>query len=275
MSSNMVQHGVLGVARSAGRLASPRCTGCNNELWRWPPRAGISPLLVHRLPPGQSSDERCRWISLPGWADRFRGASGADRDGRSQHGRSSRSTPELLQAVPLPRPPAGLVRSLADKRRRRISARRSGVPTPPRDFPMRASDLVAFPASNDRVPRRVEGYRDRDRGLRRASRGSLSFDPRLGASDRRGSDEALVPNVMLQEYIPGVRVGGCSTVTSTARRMSRRVYRTQDPPASAAHRHGLPGHGRAQPRSDRRHRAIHARRPLPGDRRHGVSLRPP
>ena len=52
---------------------------------------------------------------------------------------------ELLQAwFRFPVPPAGLVRSLADKRRLHEMCVAVGVPTPAARFPNTASDLVAY-----------------------------------------------------------------------------------------------------------------------------------
>jgi D-aspartate ligase len=200
MSSNMVQHGVLGVARSAGRLGIPVHWVHNEHLA--PASASRYISTAYRLPPGPSSDER--------WLDLLAGV------GRSLGGRpvlvatDDPSTALLAEHAKLlqtcfrfPVPPTGLVRSLADKRRLHEMCLAAGVSTPAAHFPDAASDLEAyasegvFPVVVKRIATlTVEDADSLDSVTVVRSAGGL----RQIAADL---DEALLPNVMLQEYIPG------------------------------------------------------------------------
>jgi D-aspartate ligase len=200
MTTNLVQHGVLGVLRSAGRLGIPV---------HWAHAETAAPAArsryltaAHPLPPGPGTAER--WIGH------------LETVGRAIGGRpvlipTDDPSTSLLAAhadalerwYRFPVLPDGLVHTLVDKRGLYDICLRTGIPTPDARFPERTDDLRAYAADgafpvvvkrigappvggNDRLPS-VTVVKDRA--------GLLEIADRVA--------EALVPCMMLQEYIPG------------------------------------------------------------------------
>jgi D-aspartate ligase len=200
MSRNMVQHGVLGIVRSAGRLGIAAHWVHNEALT---PAAETRYLTkAHRLPQGPGGDER--WLDL------------LVKVGRSLGGRPVLVATDDPSSVLLAEhadhlkswfrfaiPPDGLVQSLADKRRLHEMCLGAGVSTPAARFPNEISDLEAyasegtFPVVLKRVATATVEAAEALVSVRVVrSAGELREITRL-------LDEALVPNLMLQEYIPG------------------------------------------------------------------------
>ncbi|HEX3332349.1 MAG TPA: hypothetical protein VHS27_20675, partial [Gaiellales bacterium] len=146
MTTNLVQHGVLGILRSAGRWGIPV---------HWAHNEGAAPAArsrhltaAHPLPPGPATGE--------GWAAHL------GRVGRAIGGRpvlvatDDPSTALLAEhrdrlepVFRFPMPPEGLVGSLVDKRRLHELCLETDVPTPAVSFPERSADLEKYAATGE------------------------------------------------------------------------------------------------------------------------------
>jgi D-aspartate ligase len=200
MTTNLVQHGVLGILRSAGRWRIP-VHWVHNEASA-PAARSRHLTAAHPLPPGPPTGEH--------WTEHLLGV------GRGLGGRpvlvatDDPSTAlvaehrQLLEPVyRFPVQPDGLVDSLVDKRRLHELCLETGVPTPAARFPERSEDLEEYAATGEFpvVLKRI--------GPPEAMSGealpSVSV-VRTPAALRALADqlpEAAVGSVMLQEYIPG------------------------------------------------------------------------
>ncbi len=200
MSTNVVQHGVLGVVRSAGRWGIPV---------HWVHNEGAAPAArsrhltaAHPLPSGAGTAEH--WI---GHLERVGKALG----GRPVLVATDDASTELLaeHAAALtpwfrfPVLPDGLVSSLVDKRGLHALCLRAGIPTPAARFPEHPDDLRAY-AEDGEFPVVVKriGSPPVD--------GNARLRSVMVVRDREGllaladsADDALVRCMMLQEYIPG------------------------------------------------------------------------
>ena len=200
MTTNLVQHGVLGILRSAGRWGIPV---------HWVHNEGAAPAArsrhltaAHPLPPGPATPRRwAEHLTRVGRALGGRPLLVATDDPSSALLAEHRERLEPLYRFPMP--PEGLVDSLVDKRRLHELCLQTGVPTPDVRFPQRSADLEEYAATGE-FPVVVK---------------------RIGAPDAAGDDilqsvtvvrtpaelralaqrlpEAAVPSAMLQEYIPG------------------------------------------------------------------------
>lgn len=200
MTTNLVQHGVLGILRSAGRWGIP-VHWVHNETSA-PAARSRHLTAAHPLPPGPATAER--------WTEHL------VRVGRAIGGRpvlvatDDRSTALLaghadhLEPVfRFPTPPEGLVGSLVDKRRLHELCLEVGVPTPAARFPERSTDLEeyaatgAFPVVVKRIgaPSAAGDQELPSVTVLRSPAELRTLAGRLPESD--------VPGVMLQEYIPG------------------------------------------------------------------------
>jgi predicted ATP-grasp superfamily ATP-dependent carboligase len=200
MTTNLVQHGVLGILRSAGRWGIPV---------HWVHNEGAAPAArsrhltaAHPLPPGPATGE--------GWAAHL------GRVGRAIGGRpvlvatDDPSTALLAEhrdrlepVFRFPMPPEGLVGSLVDKRRLHELCLETDVPTPAVSFPERSADLEKYAATGEFpvVVKRIgaPGTVD-DETLPSVTVVRTPADLRALA---RRLPEAAVASAMLQEYIPG------------------------------------------------------------------------
>jgi predicted ATP-grasp superfamily ATP-dependent carboligase len=200
MTTNLVQHGVLGILRSAGRWGIP-VHWVHNEAAA-PAARSRHLTAAHPLPPGPATADR--------WADHL------TRVGRAVGGRpvlvaTDDPTSALVaehreRLEPLyrfPAPAQGLVDSLVDKRRLHELCLETGVPTPAARFPERSADLEDYAATGE-FPVVVK---------RIGAPGATGDDVlpsvtvvRTPAELRelaRQLPESAVPSAMLQEYIPG------------------------------------------------------------------------
>jgi predicted ATP-grasp superfamily ATP-dependent carboligase len=200
MTTNLVQHGVLGILRSAGRWGIPM---------HWVHNEGAAPAArsryltaAHPLPPGPATAER--------WADHQtrvgRGLGGrpvlvATDDPSSALLAGHRDRLEPLYRFPMP--PEGLVDALVDKRRLHELCLETGVPTPDVRFPQRSADLEEYAATGEFpvVVKRI-GEPDAAGDEILPSVTVVRTPAELRALARR-LPEAAVPGAMLQEYIPG------------------------------------------------------------------------
>ncbi|HEU0054156.1 MAG TPA: hypothetical protein VFQ39_13310, partial [Longimicrobium sp.] len=192
-------HGVLGIARSLGRL-------------------GIPVLAVHGDPraPALSSRYLRRVVE---WSfARHSAEESVDRllalaeevGGRpvlipttddlallvAEHGDA------LAAAYRFPHVPPKLVRALSDKRELFFLARRLGIPTPETVFPLRRAEVEAF-AREAVFPVMLKGI-DGQRLFRRTGRKMeivADAERLLRAYDEM--EDPAAPNLMLQEYVPG------------------------------------------------------------------------
>lgn len=200
MTTNLVQHGVLGILRSAGRWGIP-VHWVHNEASA-PAARSRHLTAAHPLPPGAATPEE--------WAGHLA------RVGRAIGGRPvlvATDDPgttlvaeygDLLEPLfRFPVQPEGLVGSLVDKRRLHELCLETGVPTPAARFPQDREDLEEY-AQTGEFPVVVK---------------------RIGAPEATGEEalpsvtvvrtpaelrdlalrlpEAAVRGAMLQEYIPG------------------------------------------------------------------------
>jgi D-aspartate ligase len=200
MTTNLVQHGVLGVVRSAGRWGIPVHWVHNEDA----APAAYSRYLTaaHPLPPGAGTAEH--------WIEHLK------RVGRAVGGRpvlvatDDPSTALLAdhagaleQWFRFPVLPEGLVASLVDKRGLHAICLRAGVPTPAARFPQRRDDLYAH-AEDGEFPVVVKriGAPPVEGNARLPSVAIVADAAELRAlADEVPED--LVAFMMLQEYIPG------------------------------------------------------------------------
>jgi len=200
MTTNVVQHGVLGVIRSAGRWGIPVHWVHNEDS---APAARSRYLTAtHPLPPGAGTAEQ--------WIDHLA------RVGRTVGGRpllvatDDPSTALLADHAAALEPwfrfpvlPQGLVGSLVDKRGLHAICLRAGIPTPAAQFPQVRDDLHAY-AEDGEFPVVVKriGAPPVEGNARLASVVVVDDAAELRALADAVSDD-LVPFMMLQEYIPG------------------------------------------------------------------------
>jgi D-aspartate ligase len=200
MTTNVVQHGVLGVIRSAGRWGIPVHWVHNEDS---APAARSRYLTeTHPLPPGAGTAEQ--WIEH------------LTRVGRTVGGRpllvatDDPSTALLADHAAALEPwfrfpvlPQGLVGSLVDKRGLHAICLRAGIPTPAAQFPQVRDDLHAY-AEDGEFPVVVKriGAPPVEGNARLASVVVVDDAAELRALADAVSDD-LVPFMMLQEYIPG------------------------------------------------------------------------
>jgi len=200
MTTNLVQHGVLGILRSAGRWGIPV---------HWVHNEGAAPAArsrhltaAHPLPPGPATADR--------WAEHLAGVGGAIGGRPVLVATDDPSTAlvaehrEQLEPVyRFPMPPEGLVGSLVDKRRLHQLCLETGVPTPDASFPEQPEDLEGYAATGafPVVVKRIgePGATD-DETLPSVT--VVRAPDELRALARR-LPEAAVRSAMLQEYIPG------------------------------------------------------------------------
>jgi D-aspartate ligase len=200
MTTNLVQHGVLGILRSAGRWGIP-AHWVHNETSA-PASRSRHLTAAHPLPAGPATAER--------WAEHLA------RVGRAIGGRpvlvptDDSSTTliadqrELLEPLfRFPVQPDGLVDSLVDKRRLHELCLEAGVPTPAARFPERAADLEEYAATGEFpvVVKRI-GAPEACADEALPSVTVVRTPAELRALARR-LPETAVPRAMLQEYIPG------------------------------------------------------------------------
>jgi predicted ATP-grasp superfamily ATP-dependent carboligase len=200
MTTNVVQHGVLGIVRSAGRWGIPVYWVHNEDA---APAAHSRYLTgVRPLPPGAGTAEH--------WIEHLK------RVGRELGGRPllvatddpgtallADHASALEPSFRFPVLPDGLVASLVDKRGLHAICRRVGVPTPAAQFPQRRDDLHAYAAAG-RFPVVVKriGAPPVEGNARLASVMVVDDAEELRALADGVADD-LVPFMMLQEYIPG------------------------------------------------------------------------
>lgn len=201
MTANLVQHGVLGILRSAGRWGIP-VHWVHNEASA-PAARSRHLTAAHPLPPGPATPER--------WSEHL------VRVGRAIGGRpvlvatDDPSTAlvadrrELLEPLfRFPVQPDGLVGSLVDKRRLHELCLETGVPTPAARFPQRSADLEEYAAAGEFpvVVKRIGAPEaSGEEALPSVTVVRTPAELRALARER---PEAAVPGVaMLQEYIPG------------------------------------------------------------------------
>jgi predicted ATP-grasp superfamily ATP-dependent carboligase len=200
MTTNMVQHGVLGVIRSVGRWGIPVHWVHNEHA----APAARSRYLTgsHPLPPGAGTVEQ--WIGH------------LERVGRAIGGRpvlvatDDPSTALLAEHAGTLEPwfrfpvlPDGLVASLVDKRGLHAICHRGGIPTPAAQFPQHRDDLRVY-AEDGEFPVVVKriGAPPVEGNARLPS--VLVVDaPAALRKLADGVSDDLVPFMMLQEYIPG------------------------------------------------------------------------
>lgn len=199
MTTDLIQHGVVGIARSGGRLGVP-VHWVHNETAAPAARSRFM-TAAHPLPPGPGTAEH--------WTEHL------VRVGRTIGGRpvlvatDDASTALLAEQAdrlePLfrfPRPPAGLVDRLVDKRGLHELCLQAGVPTPAAQFPAGSADLEAyadsgrFPVVVKRIGAPVSG------GWELPSVTVVDTPAELRELAGR-IPEAGVAGMMLQEYIPG------------------------------------------------------------------------
>jgi D-aspartate ligase len=101
-----------------------------------------------------------------------------------------------------PERPAGLARSLVDKRQLNALCVEHGIPTPTTLSPRDAGEVEAFLADAS-FPIVLKGAHSWIPGLDRRTRIVIAQDRDAALSAYRGMGEAERQNVMLQEYIPG------------------------------------------------------------------------
>jgi predicted ATP-grasp superfamily ATP-dependent carboligase len=200
MTTNLVQHGVLGILRSAGRWGIPV---------HWVHNEGAAPAAssrhltaAHPLPPGPATAERwAEHLTRVGHAVGGRPVLVATDDPSSALVAEQRDRLEPLYRFPAP--PQGLVDSLVDKRRLHELCLQTGVPTPAARFPQRSADLEEYATTGEFpvVVKRI-GAPDAagDEALQSVT--VVRTPDELRGLARR-LPEAAVPSAMLQEYIPG------------------------------------------------------------------------
>jgi len=200
MTTNLVQHGVLGILRSAGRWGIPV---------HWVHNEGAAPAArsrhltaAHPLPPGPATAERwAEHLSRVGRAVGGRPVLVATDDPSSALVAEYRDRLEPLYRFPAPA--EGLVDSLVDKRRLHELCLETGLPTPDARFPQRSADLEEYAAAGEFpvVVKRI-GAPDAAGAELLPSVTVVRTRDELRALARR-LPEAAVPGAMLQEYIPG------------------------------------------------------------------------
>jgi D-aspartate ligase len=200
MTTNLVQHGVLGILRSAGRWGIPV---------HWVHNEGAAPAarsrhltVAHPLPPGPATGERwAEHLIRVGRALGGRPVLVATDDPSSALLAEHRDRLEPLYRFPMP--PQGLVDSLVDKRRLHELCLETGVPTPDVRFPQASADLEEYADSGEFpvVVKRI-GAPDAAGDEVLPSVTVVRTPAELRTLARR-LPEAAVPSAMLQEYIPG------------------------------------------------------------------------
>src|SRR4051794_5230825 len=200
MTTNLVQHGVLGILRSAGRWGIP-VHWVHNEASA-PAARSRHLTAAHPLPPGPSTAER--------WTEHLVRLGRAIGDRPVLVATDDPSTAlvaahrELLEPFfRFPSQPDGLVGSLVDKRRLHELCLETGVPTPAARFPERSEDLEEYAATGE-FPVVVKRTGPPDATFDEAlpSVSVIRTPAALRALARR-LPEAAVRSAMLQEYIPG------------------------------------------------------------------------
>ena len=200
MTTNLVQHGVLGILRSAGRWGIP-VHWVHNEAAA-PAARSRHLTAAHPLPPGPATAERwAEHLVRVGRAVGGRPVLVATDDPSSALVAEHRDRLEPLYRFPAP--PEGLVDSLVDKRRLHDLCLETGVPTPDARFPHSSADLEGYAATGE-FPVVVKRIGAPDAAAEEAlpSVTVVRTAEELRALARR-LPEAAVPSAMLQEYIPG------------------------------------------------------------------------
>jgi D-aspartate ligase len=200
MTTNLVQHGVLGILRSAGRWGIPV---------HWVHNEGAAPAarsrhltVAHPLPPGPATGERwAEHLIRVGRALGGRPVLVATDDPSSALLAEHRDRLERLYRFPMP--PQGLVDSLVDKRRLHELCLETGVPTPDVRFPQASADLEEYADSGEFpvVVKRIGA--PGAAGDEILPSVTVVRTPAELRTLARRLPEAAVPSAMLQEYIPG------------------------------------------------------------------------
>jgi D-aspartate ligase len=200
MTTNLIQHGVLGILRSAGRWGIP-VHWVHNEASA-PAARSRHLTAAHPLPPGPATAERwSEHLVRVGRAIGGRPVLVATDDPSTALVAEQRELLEPLFRFPIPR--AGLVGSLVDKRRLHELCLETGVPTPAARFPESSADLEAYAATGEFpvVVKRIGAPEATgDEALPSVTVVRTPGELRALA---RGLPEAAVRSAMLQEYIPG------------------------------------------------------------------------
>jgi predicted ATP-grasp superfamily ATP-dependent carboligase len=200
MTTNLVQHGVLGILRSAGRWGIPV---------HWVHNEGAAPAarsrhltVAHPLPPGPATGERwAEHLIRVGRALGGRPVLVATDDPSSALLAEHRDRLEPLYRFPMPA--QGLVDSLVDKRRLHELCVETGVPTPDVRFPQASADLEEYADSGEFpvVVKRIGA--PGAAGDEVLPSVTVVRTPAELRTLARRLPEAAVPSAMLQEYIPG------------------------------------------------------------------------
>jgi predicted ATP-grasp superfamily ATP-dependent carboligase len=200
MTTNFVQHGVLGVMRSAGRWGIPVHWVHNEDA----APAARSRYLAgsHPLPLGAGTAEQ--WIEhLERVGGRVGGRPLLVATDDPSTALLAEHSAALEPRFRFPVLPDGLVASLVDKRGLRAICLRVGIPTPAAQFPQRRDDLHAYARDGEFpvVVKRI-GAPPIEGNARIPSVRVVDDPAELRALADDVSDQ-LVPFMMLQEYIPG------------------------------------------------------------------------
>jgi len=197
---SLAQHGVLGIARSLGRLGVPVY---------WAHRESTAPAVRSRYVSGtfnweldfshpENAIERLLQI---GREIGRRSILIPTEDGSSvlvaQHAET------LREHFIFPAQPPELLRRLASKREMHALCVEHGVPVPATSFPKSTEDVLAF-VKQTRFPvvlKRAEGWLPQRDGMRKSVVIAKNAADLLRAYDQMENPET--PNVLLQEYIPG------------------------------------------------------------------------
>jgi predicted ATP-grasp superfamily ATP-dependent carboligase len=200
MTTNLVQHGVLGILRSAGRWGIP-VHWVHNEASA-PAARSRHLTAAHPLPPGPAIGERwTEHLVRVGCGLGGRPVLVATDDPSTALVAEHREALEPVFRFPVQ--PDGLVDSLVDKRRLHELCLETGVPTPAARFPERSEDMEEYAATGEFpvVVKRI-GPPDAISGDALPSV-SLVRTPAALRALAHHLTEAVAGSVMLQEYIPG------------------------------------------------------------------------
>lgn len=196
LSRGMFHHGVLGIARSLGRLGVP-VHRVGRE--RAAPAARSRFIAGWRVVPGSATDEDALGL-LRGLGEELgRPILIAADDAACVFVEDHAD--ELQQRFLLPRQPAGLVRALSSKRGMYQLCHENGIPTPQSFFPQSEAELIEL-ARAGTFPTVLKCINAADAPAT-SPRVLIAKDIDELTAGYRQMETPGLGNVMLQEYVPG------------------------------------------------------------------------
>ena len=200
LSRNLIQHGVVGVARSAGRLGIPV---------HWLHNQATPLAAASRYMTGHYCVQDDGSLGAADWIDRLL------HIGDALGGRPVLIPTDdagailvddhagvLQRQFRFPSRPAGLARSLSNKKELHRLCSRVGIRSPDAVFPATHDDALAYASAGSFpvVMKRIEESPRADDTLKSVL---IVETPEKLKRVVEGLDESTVRNIMLQEYIPG------------------------------------------------------------------------